>query len=794
MSIKSVQQSNVDNYDKNHSYNEYSDIISYWTRNPSWISLPAVANTEEKIVAVHQVFDANSNFVALGIISGNYNVNWGDGTSENVNAATVAYHEYSYIDTALDNTNAPVTLTDAGDLISRTNHGYSNGMEVNFYNIVSTTGLTTWKTYYVINANANDFQVSETVGGSAVTLTTDGSATLLNYKQALITITPQAGANLTSVNFNVKHSKTNLPAYSTGFLDLLISAPLMTTLTIGSASPTVYFNSLERVRVISSALTTFASKCQYLAALQDVYFVSTGTVTSTNAMFTGCTRLQSFPLFNTTTVTDMSQMFSGCYSLKTVPLFNTANVLDMTSMFSNCRALKTVPLFNTTKVTDMSLMFNGCDSLVTVPLFNTTKVTDMGTMFSGCSALESVPLFNTAAVTAMNSMFTNCVVLKSVPLFNTVNVDSMASMFSGCSSLLSVPLFNTANVTSMGSMFTNCSSLKTVPLFNTVKLTTAASMFSGCSALLSVPLFNTANVTSFASIFASCSALTSIPALNTANVSSFSSTFSSCSALESIPAFNTDKVTTMGSMFSACRNIKTIPAMNCKSIITTAGFTGTFTSCASVQKILLSNVATTLSVASLSLGRTELESFFNNLATANTVAGATLTISTNHGVGNSVIKTCTSTAGSNLITTSDTVGVLTGMQVTGGGSPITANLAVTFTDAGDLVGATAHSLQNNDIISFNSIVSTTGLTTWKTYYVINANANDFQVSETVGGSAVTLTTDGSGQARYKAVVDSVVTNTSITLSRVMPISNTSTYTFRELITAPALLKQWTITG
>lgn len=198
MSIKSVQQSNVDNYDKNHSYNEYSDIISYWTRNPSWISLPAVANTEEKIVAVHQVFDANSNFVALGIISGNYNVNWGDGTSENVNAATVAYHEYSYIDTALDNTNAPVTLTDAGDLISRTNHGYSNGMEVSFYNIVSTTGLTEGYTYYVINANANDFQVSETVGGSAVTLTTDGSGQA-RYKAVVDSVVTNTSITLSRV-------------------------------------------------------------------------------------------------------------------------------------------------------------------------------------------------------------------------------------------------------------------------------------------------------------------------------------------------------------------------------------------------------------------------------------------------------------------------------------------------------------------------------------------------------------------------------------------------------------------
>jgi TP901-1 family phage major tail protein len=70
--------------------------------------------------------------------------------------------------------------------------------------------------------------------------------------------------------------------------------------------------------------------------------------------------------------------------------------------------------------------------------------------------------------------------------------------------------------------------------------------------------------------------------------------------------------------------------------------------------------------------------------------------------------------------------------------------AVTFTDAGDLVGLTAHGLLAGQAVQFSVITTTTGIVVDTTYYVINPNANDFQVSATVGGSALTLTTNGTG--------------------------------------------------
>jgi hypothetical protein len=74
----------------------------------------------------------------------------------------------------------------------------------------------------------------------------------------------------------------------------------------------------------------------------------------------------------------------------------------------------------------------------------------------------------------------------------------------------------------------------------------------------------------------------------------------------------------------------------------------------------------------------------------------------------------------------------------------TGSTACTLTDSGDLVTSAAHGLSNGYMLSFLTIVTTTGISVSTRYYVISATTNTFQVATTVGGSAVALTTDGSG--------------------------------------------------
>ena len=421
-------------------------------------------------------------------------VDWGDG--ETTSYSTIAYKQYDFADADLDNTNAPVTFTASTSIVNRTAHGYNNGDTISFDSITTTTGIVAGQIYYVINKTADTFQLSATKDGSALILTNDGSGIILPYKQAVVTVIPETGVTLTRINLNIKHNQTGLPFFGSGWLDVLISGPSLTSLQIAG--------------------NTIARDFIHLS-LEQAQLISTNNIASFVYVFYGCRKLQSIPIWlvRTSEPVDMTAMFRDCSALQTVPLFNTAAVTSMALMFADCRNLNEVPLFNTSAVTSMASMFNGCSSLQTVPLFNTSAVTSMASMFSGCNRLQTVPLFNTAAVTSMSSMFNGCSTLQTVPLFNTAAVTSMASMFNGCSSLQTVPLFNTANVTAMTGMFQSCPSLQTVPLFNTAAVTNMNSIFYICTGLQKIPALVTTAVTSsvnFSQIFTATGSLTRIEA------------------------------------------------------------------------------------------------------------------------------------------------------------------------------------------------------------------------------------------------------------------------------------------
>lgn len=87
-----------------------------------------------------------------------------------------------------------------------------------------------------------------------------------------------------------------------------------------------------------------------------------------------------------------------------------------------------------------------------------------------------------------------------------------------------------------------------------------------------------------------------------------------------------------------------------------------------------------------------------------------------------------------------------------------ASKNVTFTDAGDLVTSAAHGYSNGDAVSFTVITTTTGISINTIYYVIGATTNTFQVASAAGGSALALSTDGTGTVKKRVETDVLFTN------------------------------------
>jgi len=83
---------------------------------------------------------------------------------------------------------------------------------------------------------------------------------------------------------------------------------------------------------------------------------------------------------------------------------------------------------------------------------------------------------------------------------------------------------------------------------------------------------------------------------------------------------------------------------------------------------------------------------------------------------------------------------------------LTLNTGTAFTaaNATNLFTSAGHGLSNGDVVlvSNSGGALPSGLSTYTPYYVINRTTNDFQLSTTAGGSAVDITTDGTGTHKF----------------------------------------------
>lgn len=297
----------------------------------------------------------------------------------------------------------------------------------------------------------------------AGTLTSDG------MRQVIVTITPQAGQNLTGVSFEY------LPT--------------------GAANG--WFNQWRDISVAGAFISTMKfSSDAARNALRWATFVGPTAITTAFEFFRGATHLRGITGSEWCRNATVAQaMFHSCANLQTVPLLELQNSNTFREMFVNCSNLKTIPQLNTALGNNFSSMFQGCVSLEAVPLLNTAVATTVVAMFSGCSALQTVPNFNTVLVTDFSSMVLNCTIMRTAPTLDTSKGVLFTSMFSGCRSLTTVPLYDTSKGVHFGSMFLNCNSLRTLPALDVSLGTNFQSMLQECWSLESVTLNTPAGTT-----------------------------------------------------------------------------------------------------------------------------------------------------------------------------------------------------------------------------------------------------------------------------------------------------------
>ena len=358
-----------------------------WIRPPEWLQIDhLITDGEQKTVGLYAVWDDDNvidnryNNYCCFKITGNYTVDWGDGSApENFTSNAIAEHTYAY-DSISESTiydgykQVIITITpQVGSNITAYNFGVKHSADIYYYS------SSNWLDMYVSGTHISSF-------------------TFWNRNKAL---------------FLKKFKAYQQTTLCTNMQNMFMSCSSLRILDLSS------FN--------TSNVTNMAYMFGYCYSLQsiDLSSFNTSKVTNMANMFTNCTSLQSIDLssFNTTNVTNMTNMFSYCSSLQSIDLssFNTSNVTNMTNMFISCSSLQSIDLssFNTTNVTNMSYMFANCSSLQSIDLSlsnlnsitNNTSITNNNYTLSMCR-LPNIPLSfsienSNMDAAALNALFTD---------------------------------------------------------------------------------------------------------------------------------------------------------------------------------------------------------------------------------------------------------------------------------------------------------------------------------------------------------------------------------------------------
>jgi hypothetical protein len=376
-----------------------------WVRPTDWLAMPTgITSANQTFVGLHAVFPSGQNYVAFLFTTstGQYRVDWGDGTVTLHNSNTIAQYEYDF-----------ATISNS----TLTSRGYKQSM---------------------------------------ITVTAVSGNLLTCDLQRRFVTSPVQNQPYTTGFLDCILSMPNASG-GVGVRSIVLGGNLGVV--------TVSHAFIERfdVKTIGNCIDLI-SLFQNMLSLQSLPLFNTANVTRMQSMFNGCQSLQSIPLLNTQSVTFMGSMFSSCLSLKSIPLLNTQNVTDMGSLLFNCGSLKTIPLLNTQNVLTMEGMFASCRAIQTIPLLNTIKVTNMGSMFQNCNNLKSLPLLNTGNVVNMQNMFIICSSLETLPLLNTSKVTNMTSMIQACASLNHVPALSTALMVTYSNFAESCRSLNKIEM------------------------------------------------------------------------------------------------------------------------------------------------------------------------------------------------------------------------------------------------------------------------------------------------------------------------------------------
>jgi len=419
---------------------------------------------------------------------------------------------------------------------------------------------------------------------SATTQTTEG------YRQAIVTLTPQSGQNLTSF---VMGNLLNPNDASAGSANNNIIDCKMASVNITSLASSFYNNSgLEQFEFVGTCNVTNMSQAFYLSyRLQKVVGIDTSNVTNFYRCFRQCVLLLEVPKLDLSSATGVTEMFYNCYEIEYIEPWSldadAPNLISIQNMFYACSTLMVCPITSCSNIQVFTAVFSGNKWGGDFNL-DCSSATDVKSMFIGCTNLISCNATFPNNLTRTDYMFDQCIYLEEVKVFDCSNVTNSQFMFRNTYRIDDLSAFDFSSSTSMQYMFIY-SGLRKSP----AQLGTGIHPYFAQNAnqIKKWGTFNGTPPTSMTRVFLSNTSLEELPniVINT-TTTSFSAAFNNCQSLVKIPAWDGANITSCGNWFQGCY---------------------------ALQEVLITNLTVGHSYRYCNLEQAQIVVIFNNLGTAN---------------------------------------------------------------------------------------------------------------------------------------------------------------------------------
>lgn len=294
------------------TFRSYSDKITglKYIKPYDWISLPSMVNGDQKVALLFAVYGKsgldyyNKAVFTMTTSTGNYRVDWGDGTTTDYASGTQAEHSYAYSSIA-----AAVN-----------NEGYKQVL-------ITVTPLT----------------------GNFLTCNFTNKPT--EYKTAMTYM-----SNIVAVKV-ASNTMTSLVFGASGS-DVTINPLLEYFEFVGTCVLSTYaymFENCYALQAVIGLTSTAATSATYMfygcGSLRFGPTITTSNVTIFDYMFYGCYAMTQVPSYNTTKMTNCLSMFKYCSSLQKVGTLVMTSASAQLGMYSYCYSIKEINI-------DMTLVSN----------------------------------------------------------------------------------------------------------------------------------------------------------------------------------------------------------------------------------------------------------------------------------------------------------------------------------------------------------------------------------------------------------------------------------------------------